>query len=137
MSYHLRALQKWGFVERAEASTDGRERPWRSIPGGWRVDAMPDQASATAADAVVATMLRRIRVDLSNWFERERTQSDAWRDVATVENRALWMTPEEAKELTALHAEFVDRRRGRTAANHPEGARRIRMVSVVVPLQFE
>jgi DNA-binding transcriptional ArsR family regulator len=137
MSYHLRALEKWGFVERAEASADGRERPWRSVPGGWRVDAMPDPASATAADAVVAAMLRRLRADLSNWFDAERDQPEAWRDVATVENRALWMTPEEAKELMALHADFVQQRRARTTADHPETARRVRMVSVVVPLQFE
>ena len=38
MSYHLRALEKWGFVERAETSTDGRERPWRSLGGRWSVD---------------------------------------------------------------------------------------------------
>src|SRR4051794_4241177 len=30
MSYHLRALERWGILERAEASADGRERPWRA-----------------------------------------------------------------------------------------------------------
>ena len=27
-SYHLRALERWGSIERAEASADGRERPY-------------------------------------------------------------------------------------------------------------
>ncbi|HEU5265869.1 MAG TPA: helix-turn-helix domain-containing protein [Jatrophihabitans sp.] len=51
MSYHLRALEKWGFVQRAASSTDGRERPWRGVPGGWTVDALPNAAAATAASA--------------------------------------------------------------------------------------
>src|SRR5665647_47158 len=30
MSYHLRALEKWGIVVRDDPSSDGRERPWRA-----------------------------------------------------------------------------------------------------------
>src|SRR3954462_6178905 len=30
MSYHLRALEKWGIVERGDEREDGRERPWRA-----------------------------------------------------------------------------------------------------------
>lgn len=29
MSYHLRALEKWGIVERVAPDGDGREHPWR------------------------------------------------------------------------------------------------------------
>src|SRR5262252_1273011 len=28
MSYHLRALERWGIVERGTPRNDGRERPW-------------------------------------------------------------------------------------------------------------
>lgn len=31
MSYHLRILEKYGFIERAEESADGRERLWRPV----------------------------------------------------------------------------------------------------------
>ncbi len=37
MSYHLRSLAKAGIVERADATGDGRERPWRAagvVPEG-------------------------------------------------------------------------------------------------------
>lgn len=30
MSYHLRALERWGVVERVTESEDGRQRPWRA-----------------------------------------------------------------------------------------------------------
>ncbi|MDQ6873629.1 MAG: helix-turn-helix domain-containing protein [Actinomycetota bacterium] len=29
MSYHLRALEKWGIICRAEPTGDARERPWQ------------------------------------------------------------------------------------------------------------
>ena len=41
MSYHLRALEKWGIVERAEPAADGRERPWKRSA----IDASPSSVS--------------------------------------------------------------------------------------------
>jgi DNA-binding transcriptional ArsR family regulator len=137
MSYHLRALEKWGFVERAGNSQDGRERPWRAVAGSWRIDAMPDQYAATAAGAVVNAMLERLRADVAAWFDRERDQPREWRDVSAVENTNLWLTPDEAEELQQLYRDWVDRHRGRTAADHPEGARRVRTTRVLVPVQFD
>jgi DNA-binding transcriptional ArsR family regulator len=137
MSYHLRALEKWGFVQRAENSGDGRERPWRTVPGGWQVDAMPDPVAATATNAVVSTMLEKLRGELGRWFDVERDQPQEWRDVATVESRAIWLTAEEAEQLAGLYSEFLEKRRGRTAADHPEGARRVRATRVLVPLRTD
>jgi DNA-binding transcriptional ArsR family regulator len=137
MSYHLRALEKWGFVERAANSADGRERPWRAIGGRWRIDAMPDRLAATAASAVVNAMLDRLRSDVGTWFSRELDQSKEWREVASIENSNLWLTAEEATELQQLYHDFIDRHRGRTAGDHPEGARRVRATRVLIPLQFD
>jgi DNA-binding transcriptional ArsR family regulator len=137
MSYHLRALEKWGFVERAENSGDGRERPWRAVSGGWRVDAMPDQVAATATNAVVGTVLQRLGSELAHWFDRERDQPQEWRDATVVESRAVWLTPDEAAELIELQTGFFEQRRGRTAADHPTGARRVRVSHVLVPLQTD
>jgi DNA-binding transcriptional ArsR family regulator len=137
MSYHLRALEKWGFVERAESSGDGRERPWRAIAGGWRIESLPDQLAATASSAVVSAMLDRLRSDVAAWFDRERDQPKQWRALAHVQNSNLWLTPDEVAELQQLYDEFVERHRGRTADDHPEGARRVRATRVLIPLQFE
>lgn len=51
MSYHLRALEKYGLVGRADPTGDGRERPWRALGTGMRVE-------ADAPAAVVMTGLR-------------------------------------------------------------------------------
>jgi DNA-binding transcriptional ArsR family regulator len=137
MSYHLRALEKWGFVERAGSSGDGRERPWRAVGGGWRIDALPDRLAATATSAVVHALLDRLQDDLARYFEREQDQPREWRDATSIENSALWLTPDEAAELEEMYTEFVHRHRGRTAADHPDGARRVRSTRILVPVQLD
>jgi len=137
MSYHLRALEKWGFVERAESSADGRERPWRKVPGNWRIDALPDQLAATATSAVVSAMFDRLRADVATWFARELEQPKEWRDVAAIENANLWLTADEAAELQEMYRDFLDRHRGRTADDRPEGSRRVRASRVLIPVQFD
>ena len=134
MSYHLRALQRWGFVEPAQSSGDGRERPWRATASGWQVDATPDAVAATATTAVVGSMFDRLRADVGAYFPRERLESKQWREVSAIENTRLWLTAEEAGELQRMYKKFVDARRGRTAANHPSGARRVRLTRVLLPL---
>ena len=47
MSYHLRALEQWGIVERDE-STDGRERPWRATADHFSVAASAHRAAGPA-----------------------------------------------------------------------------------------
>src|SRR5436309_14784457 len=46
MSYHLRALERWGVVERGEPREDGRERPWRGAGRTLRLD--PETISTAA-----------------------------------------------------------------------------------------
>lgn len=137
MSYHLRALEKWGFVERVEQSEDGRERPWRSVPDAWPVVPMGDRAMHAATSAVLATTFDRVQSELSRWAEREKQQSADWRGVASVESSPVWLTAEEARELQELYSEFIDSRRGRTARDRPDGARRVRTLRLLVPLQLD
>jgi DNA-binding transcriptional ArsR family regulator len=136
MSYHLRALAKWGFVERAE-SRDGRERPWRATASGWRIESMTNRLQATAASAVTSTMFERVSADLARWFEHEPDQPAEWTAVAQVSSRAAWLTSEEAAELSRRQQEILDASRKRTAADRPSGARRVRALSIVVPVQYE
>jgi hypothetical protein len=98
---------------------------------------MPDQLAATATSAVVNAMLDRLRSDIAVWFSHERDQPKEWRAVSAVENSNLWLTTDEATELQELYRDFIERHRGRTADDHPEGARRIRATRVLIPLQFD
>ena len=132
MSYHLRALQKWGFVERAESS-DGRERPWRRTVESWRIESMRDPETVEATGMITEITLGRAQAELAHWFRNERTEPAAWRHAALVDNRHAWLTADEAEELRALYERFLEERRGRTAAAHPDGARRVRLVRLLAP----
>lgn len=137
MSYHLRALEKWGFVERAQASADGRERPWRATAERWRIDEMPTAATAAAADTMLGTVLDRVRAGLAEWFHREQGQPQQWRDAAVVDSATVWVTPDEVAELTRLVGDWLEEKRSRTADDHPEAARRVRVAHLTVPIDFE
>jgi hypothetical protein len=134
MSYHLRALEKWGFVERAESSGDGRERPWRATPGGWRIESVEGPEVGPAVNAIVGISLDRAGADLRRWFAHERTAPKAWRDATEVDTSVVWMTPDEAVDLAKRYRELVDQYRDRTAQSHPADARRVRAVRVLVPV---
>src|SRR3954451_81776 len=52
MSYHLRALERWGIVQRAKPRGDARERPWRAAGRGLTVSGA---GAATASAEVIVT----------------------------------------------------------------------------------
>src|ERR671930_390886 len=62
MSYHLRALERWGVVERGEARADARERPWRA--SGRSLSFVSDADSAAAVDVIAAGYLQQLRDEL-------------------------------------------------------------------------
>jgi DNA-binding transcriptional ArsR family regulator len=58
MSYHLRALEKWGIVVRDDTSGDGRERPWRAAAHSLALG-RGDSASGLPGDRPRAQSCRR------------------------------------------------------------------------------
>ena len=56
MSYHLRALERFGLVGRADATGDGRERPWRALGTGMRISAESTLAGRAAEQLLFGRM---------------------------------------------------------------------------------
>ncbi len=137
MSYHLRALEKWGFVERAPSSDDGRERPWRAVVTRWRIEETGNRATAAAADTMLGTILDQLRAYLAEWYAHEREQPREWKDAGHVSTSTLWMTADEVTEMIAEHQERIDQLRQRNGTDHPKGARRVRVGYLVVPIDYE
>src|SRR3954465_15501138 len=77
MSYHLRALERWGVVERGDRRRDGRERPWRAC--GRSLSFVTDEESAAAADVIAAGYLQQLREGLRRWTLVERHETSGWR----------------------------------------------------------
>lgn len=121
MSYHLRAMERWGLVERV-ASEDGREHPWKLVAESIKIDdAAGAGISAKVADSLLGNFVRRISRTMQEMVERNDPDEHA----AIVQQGGLYLTDAEAAQLDeivddALHR--FDDRRDKSSA--PEGTRR-------------
>jgi DNA-binding transcriptional ArsR family regulator len=132
MSYHLRALERWGIVERGAERKDGRERPWRAVARTLTLD--PETISAAAVDVVAGTTLQHLRDEFRRWALVEQDEPRAWRDVTGVSRSYLWLTEEEVTALAADLRAVIKKHVGdRDATDHPEGTRRVFCLVAIVP----
>lgn len=135
-SYHLRSLQRWGIVERAEPTADGRERPWRS-PGRTLIFEEPalGPGSDLVYDRLAATYLGRLRGQLAAWTRARPNEDLAWADLCQVNRSFLWLTATEAEALTADLSTIISRYFGdRDVGRHPADSRRVALFTALVPL---
>jgi DNA-binding transcriptional ArsR family regulator len=128
-SYHLRALERWGIVERAEASSDGRERPWRALGTGLQIASQSTGAGRVASQAMMRTNVDRVMEQ----FE-DLPADDPWDEFSAMSRSRLWLTRDETKELGQELYDLIERfRKGRTATSHPAGTRAVTTLVAVVP----
>jgi DNA-binding transcriptional ArsR family regulator len=121
MSYHLRALAKWGIVVRDEASSDGRERPWRAGAQYLQLG-HGEGASGTsmrqAANAVISTLLDGMSKSVAEMLESGPSPKGT-----QVSHGRVYLNDEEAAALNQELDELVERyRKGRTSRNRPADA---------------
>ncbi|WP_206686240.1 ArsR/SmtB family transcription factor [Kribbella qitaiheensis] len=129
-SYHLRALSRWGIIERADTSADGRERPWRAP-----AQSLVISSQSTGAGRLASTAMMRANVNrVVDQFE-EMSDDDPWDDLSLLSRTRLWLTKTEAEELGRELTGLIDRyRRARTATSHPADTRQVATLLAVVPL---
>lgn len=111
MSYHLRAMERWGIVERVD-SEDGRERPWRLAADSIRIDAEGQaKMPANVENSLLGAFARSVSRDLG--------ELDADAHVTASLVNGIYLTDDEAAELDATVkaalARFDDRHNKRTA----------------------
>jgi DNA-binding transcriptional ArsR family regulator len=129
-SYHLRLLERYGFVAEAaaedEGRSDGRERLWRAVVRAWASDVADDDPQAHAVDMA----LGRVLLDRSDelvlaWTDASAHESKDWRDASLISNSAIVVTAEELqqvnRDLMAVLRPYL--LRTREPATAPDGAR--------------
>jgi DNA-binding transcriptional ArsR family regulator len=101
-SYHLRALARFGLVERTEAE-DGRERPWQSSATGLQLGRTDDAQVPLGADTVERFFADHQVDEEAARLHRAIAQRDsvppAWREAAMLSGYALRLSPAELREL--------------------------------------
>lgn len=122
MSYHLRALEKWGIVVRDDASNDARERPWRAAASSWNVRRSEGSSTTSmrqATNALISTFMIGLNKAVDAWQERPSSHARGF----SVSRGRLYLTDEEAVALNRELDELLDRyEAGRTSRNKPVDA---------------
>lgn len=134
-SFHLRMLEKYGFIERA--AQRGREKPWR-VRGGSSLDARPDRevpGSLHAVQELASLTVTREADRVTRFLASGVDEPEEWLQAVTISTAGFWATSEELKQLGEDVRDLVRRFAGRTSepANRPEGARHARLFATVNP----
>ncbi|HET7661548.1 MAG TPA: helix-turn-helix domain-containing protein [Oryzihumus sp.] len=120
MSYHLRALEKWGIVVRDEAGDDARERPWRAAARDLRIEhSAHARSTPMATKAFASTFMAPLVEEIGAWAASDRRGRD---DGTAMARGRMWLTTAEAKALVDQVSALMEPYEARTAADHPEGA---------------
>lgn len=114
MSYHLRALERAGIIERAPRRADSRERPWRGRGRTISIDS--SEAAASAGDVLVSLAFDRTRELYDAWVDHRRRHRGGRPRRSAVSNGLVWLTAAETGALADEVNEVVERF-GRLAAD--------------------
>ncbi|MBF9070572.1 helix-turn-helix domain-containing protein [Streptacidiphilus fuscans] len=136
VSYHLRSLAKYGFVEEAEGGV-GRERPWKAGAVSLSLDyEEPDQAVVQAARALMEVTSER-------WHERQRRYQHSResypkeiRKVSGESQFLLFCTPEEMEQIQQELMEKLIALQGprfQDPSQRPEGAVPFELILAITP----
>jgi predicted ArsR family transcriptional regulator len=110
-SYHLRQLEKHGFVSEDTDRGNGRDRWWRASHDYTQMDlaAATTLEEHDSYDAYLQAVAI-IRADqLQRALEERRLLPHSWQDASDLSDWTLWLTPERAKQLVeAVHALVED-----------------------------
>lgn len=136
-SYHLRQLERHGFVEDDPEHTGGRERWWR--PVGFRLtdtSLLRDPAAERALSTVVGQVIAERAATLTTWLEH--LSPDPEESNGQLSASTLQLTDAEAEVLIQELVGVVERHseliKDRAA---PADARRYRVYVDAVPLTFD
>jgi DNA-binding transcriptional ArsR family regulator len=112
-SYHLRQLEKHGFVREVEGKGTSRERWWERSPGAINVGS--EEATSSAAGRSAATMIfRQMRYTqermLTDFVERGMDElPQEWLDGAVVSTLNTRLTPEQMKKFVSEVMKLADK----------------------------
>lgn len=134
-SFHLRMLEKYGYIERAERR--GREKPWRVVGQNATFDARPDSSvpgSMHAVQELASLTVTRESERVRHFLVQADTEADEWVQASTITTGSFWVTAEEMAGLSREVQALLERFRERTdAAQRPAGARLSRLFATVNP----
>lgn len=136
-SYHLRQLGAAGFVEEDAERGNARERWWRAVhESTWFDDPELAEREPEAALAYMQSVAATYALRVQRGLNELQTMPRPWRETFDLSDWALWLTPEEARNLRQEITEVVGRHRAASAAGGagvPEAAERVSFITHILP----
>ncbi|WP_333769276.1 ArsR/SmtB family transcription factor [Streptomyces sp. IBSBF 2435] len=118
-SYHLRQLAAYGFVTDDPDRGTGRERWWKSVHRGSRVDSMeefirhPDPEVRGALNAFLYEHAAAHSEQLTTWLGTMHEWPQEWQNAWDVSDFTIRLTPELAEEMGRRVHELIESYRDR------------------------
>lgn len=109
-SYHLRQLEKHGFVREVVGRGTARERWWERVPGGIAV--RPQDFDETAAQRDAYRLVSRQWVSsaaarLTDFVDHPDAVSAEWLDAVELSTANLRLTPDQLEQIVSRYEEHV------------------------------
>ncbi|MGK3958690.1 ArsR/SmtB family transcription factor [Arthrobacter sp. R4] len=133
MSYHLRALQKWGIVVPAPTEGDARERRWKAAGTDFAINSGGGAASPVV-DLELDAFRRRAAAYARTRDEHRRTGAPAEAPTAVVlASELLYLTREQQADLTRRLFALLGEYELDDPHRIPEGAERMAAMWSLIP----
>jgi len=137
-SYHLRQLEKAGFVREDASRGSARERWWERVPQSISVDLtdLPqDSAERVAGAMIVAEWERTRRRRMDDFTARgERLLSRDWLTASNLVSMNMWLTSAQLRELNAELTDVAERYKARYRGQSGEGVRSVEVDLNLFPI---
>jgi hypothetical protein len=136
MSYHLRALQRWGIVVPAETAGDARERRWRAAGTEFTINSGGGLASPEFAVLDLELDAFRRRVTAYAKSREEQRKAGEASDVSSavvLSSNLLYLTPEQRTELNGRIFELLRDYELEDTAIVPAGSVRMATLWSMIP----
>lgn len=122
-SYHLRQLAAYGMIVEDETQGNARDRWWKAAYR--RTYLKTEDFSGEETATYLATIAEVHTTSLRRAVQEAPSLPDSWRDVGTMSDYMLLLTPEETSAMVEELFEVVARYRSHEDAAAPETARNV------------
>jgi predicted ArsR family transcriptional regulator len=135
-SYHLRQLAEVGLVVEETGQNTGKQRFWRSAHDAstWKPTDFDDDPDArAAAEWIEGHQLQLLTEQAEQWFGAKRDAPREWREVASLNDAVLTVSPARLRELNDEIWQLVTRYYGNEALADEEGAAQVHVFVASFP----
>ncbi len=137
-SFHFRQLAKYGLVEEAGGGA-GRNRPWKRVHTAMSFpETAEDPETAIALDALAGMFYGRVFGRFEHWRRVRRSYPEQWQEASGLSESAMYVTPDELRELTSEFLAMLFRFNERLVdpSLRPPGSRLVEVLAAAYPVEF-